>query len=166
MSETHDLTQRAERWLSRATADMPVTNKLIADLSAALVQAEQRTQEVMGGSLRGLATQWKAEIQHMKTRAEAAEAKLVQAEQEKAELKTQLHMAQRGEIQWNENSNENFKRLKKAEKRLATQEATIRQVVVAITQREHDGVAYGPTLTEWADTLSTILLPAEQRKDT
>jgi len=151
MSETtHDLTQRAEQAqrLMRIYRDMGTVQSVLqrlgeptrdernqiarlgewredllavenemARLSAALVQAEQMCNSLM--------TKDRATVEHgnvlvgaMRERAEAAEAKLVQAEQEKAALLEKLEIGERIEIDLAD--------------RLASQEATIRQVVQAM----------------------------------
>jgi len=168
--ETHDLTQRAEDVNSRLVTlcrrgDTSSEGEdvilgactLIRDLSAALVQSEQATQA------------WNDASKAQFLRANAAEAKFVQAEQEKAssrEVFRELH-----ELWQNEEQEAilAMQRAEAAEDRIVALEAVIRQVEQGIRQnmewvRRTKGDPGWKALTQWqldlerqADALRAIL---------
>jgi hypothetical protein len=154
---TDDLKQRAEQ----AVRDEYAHWTLAAELLAALVQAEQ------------IAALRDADTADQIRKVTDLEAKLVQAEQEKA-VAQQLHSATcfeapkdaQGRLLLNAYGRQCYDAGREAaESRLSTYEATIRQV--AQEMRKCGLLVYGESyrqqIAEWADALQAAILPDERK---
>ena len=173
MSETitvDDLTQRAKAYLEIWYEGQ--SSALIRDLSAALVQAEQAREE-----LKRIARELGASVERLASALEEAEAKLVQAEQEKAALKEKLDDARfdraetlrmrAGAVHVFYDTGDPY--LNKIATHLIIDNAGLESIVAArlasqatIRQVEQEmGLDSRPDVKRWADTLRAIL-PAEE----
>jgi hypothetical protein len=169
-----DLQQRARQFIAAQKALLgDLAPCVTSDLLAALVQAEQREVEAVDAleslawptdipqvdgkpdfpahyrSMAARIVQSRDELKHgnrkLLARAEAAEAKLVQAEQEKAAANHGRKAAEDNQVRWMRLHSE-------AESRLSALTATVRQV-----EQEMQPYTNASNIKRWADTLRDAL---------